>query len=102
LIRPSRRSLEAAMACFSLALIEQLLIAAVVFVAIYAIIMLLLPYVTSYMSVGGALGTAVTIIVAIIKIVFWAVVAIVVIKFAFEMIQCLLGSFSFPSLVPHR
>lgn len=85
------------MACFSLQMIEQLLIWAVIFIAVYSIIMLLLPLIS---VPAGALGTAWGIIVAIIKIVFWAVVAIVVIIFAFDMISCLIGSF--PTLLPHR
>lgn len=85
------------MACFSFVLIEQLLIWAVIFIAVFAIINLLLPMIT---SAAGTLGSVVNIIIAIIRIVFWAAVAIVVIIFAFEMISCLISAA--PSLLPHR
>ena len=79
-------------------LIEQLLIWVVIFVAVFAIINLLLPLVTRHAT--GTLGEAVNIVIAIIRIVFWAAVVIVVIIFAFNMISCLLGQL--PSLLPHR
>lgn len=86
------------MACFSISLIEQLLIWAVIFVAVFAIINLLLPFVMSH--AGGILGSALNVVIAIVRIVFWAAVVIVVIIFAFDMISCLVGHL--PSLLPHR
>lgn len=86
------------MACFSFTLIEQILIWAVIFIAVFAILNLLIPLVTR--GAAGILGEAVNIVIAIVRIVFWAVVAIVIIIFAFEMISCLIGQV--PSLLPHR
>lgn len=86
------------MACFSLTLLEQLLIWVVIFVAAFAIINLLLPLITRHAT--GTLAEAINIVIAIIRIVFWAAVVIVVIVFAFNMISCLVGHM--PSLLPHR
>ena len=70
------------MSCFSLAWIEQLCIWIVIVAAIWAIIQLLLPYVTQFMP---------AIVVQIIRIVLWAVVAIICIYIIFGLISCLLG-----------
>jgi hypothetical protein len=69
--------------CFSLAWIEQVCIYIVVIMAIWAIIKLLLPYVTQFMP---------AIVVSIIQIVLWAVVAIICIVIIFTLISCLLGA----------
>lgn len=69
-----------------------------VLIAVFAIINVLVPLVLAPAS--GVLGSAVNIVVAIIRIVFWAVVAIVVIIFAFNIVECLLGGL--PGLLPHR
>jgi hypothetical protein len=71
--------------CFSLAWFENLLIWLVIVVAVIAIIKIFLPFVLPY------LGTAGAIVLRIVEIVIWAVVAIFVITFAFEMISCLIG-----------
>ncbi len=86
------------MACFSLQWIEQLFIWVVIFIAVFAIINILLPFITSKAS--GIVAEALNVVIAIIRIVFWAAVVIVVIIFAFEMISCLIGHM--PSLLPHR
>jgi hypothetical protein len=77
------------MGCFSLQWIEQLLIWLVIMVAVFAIINLLIPYVLRH--AGGVLGEGVTIVVAALRIVFWAVVVIVVIIICFDLISCLVG-----------
>jgi hypothetical protein len=70
------------MGCFSLAWIEQLCIYIVIISAIWAIIKLLLPYVTQFMP---------AIVVQIIQIVLWAIIAIICIYIIFGLLSCLLG-----------
>ncbi len=77
------------MACFSLQWIEQLLIWLVILVAVFVIINLLIPFVLSQAS--GILGQGVNIVVAALRIVFWAVVVIMVIIICFDLISCLIG-----------
>jgi len=87
------------MTCFSIEMIKQLLIWAVIFIAVFSIISLLLPLVLRGLT--GVIGEAVNIVIGIIRIAFWAAVAIVVIIFAFDIIGCLIGHA--PSLLPsHR
>ncbi len=71
--------------CFSMEFIKQILIWAVILIAVFAIIKVVVPMVAA--QLGGP-GSA---IVQIINIVLWAVLAIIVVIFAFEMIACLLG-----------
>lgn len=83
--------------CFSLAWFEQILIWLVIVCAVIAILKLLVPFVLS--QIGAELGGAMTIIMAVIKIVIWAIITIFVIVICFELIQCLLGQgggLSFP------
>jgi hypothetical protein len=75
--------------CFSLGWIEQVLIWLVVVCAIVAILKLLLPFVLSQLGVAGG------VITGAINIVLWAVIAIFVIYFCFDLISCL-GGLSFP------
>lgn len=70
--------------CFSLAWIEQLCVWIIVVAALVAIINLLVPYLT------GLIGLP--IVAQIIKIVLWAVVAIMCVYIIFALIGCLLGS----------
>lgn len=70
--------------CFSLAWIEQLCVWLIVVAALVAIINLLVPYLT------GLIGLP--IVAQIIKIVLWAVVAIMCVYIIFGLISCLLGS----------
>ncbi len=69
--------------CFSLAWIENILIWCVVIGAVFAVIRLLLPLVLGFLGGPGAL------ILQIITIVFWAVVLILIIIFAFDLLSCL-------------
>jgi hypothetical protein len=77
------------MACFSLGWLEQVLVWIVVLVAVFAIVNLLIPFVLSQAS--GALGAGVNVIIAALRIVLWAVIAIVVIYVCFDLISCLLS-----------
>jgi hypothetical protein len=70
--------------CFSLAWIEQILIWAVVVVAVVAIIKILIALVLPQ------LGWAGSVIMQGLNIVMWAVVAIFVIIICFDLISCLL------------
>jgi hydrogenase-4 membrane subunit HyfE len=89
------------MQCFSLAWIEQIFVWVVIVCAIIAIINLLLPWLLA--KATGAFGTAANIVVAIVRIVFWAFVAIMVIYIAFAFIGCLISmGGGMPSLLPHR
>jgi hypothetical protein len=81
--------------CFSLQWLEQVFIWIIIICAIVAIVRLLLPMVFAQLGAPG--GT----ILAIINIAMWAIVAIFVVMFAFELISCLLsagGGLHFPSI----
>ncbi len=73
------------MACFTLAWLLQVFIWLIVIGAVVALIRLCLPWVLANLGEPG--GT----IVAAIRIVLWAVVAIFVVIFLFDLIHCLLG-----------
>ena len=72
------------MACFSLAFVEQLIIWLIVIIALVAIIQLLIPFVDSL--------SGFPIIGQIIRIILWAIVAILVVYLIFALLSCLLGS----------
>lgn len=72
--------------CFSLQWLGQVLVWLIVIGACVAIIKLILPMALGWLGGPGA------IVVQIITIVLWAVVAIFVVWFAIDMIQCLLGA----------
>jgi hypothetical protein len=75
--------------CFSMEFIKSILIWVVVIVAIIAILNLLIPYIVS--KIGVTLGGGWAVCVAAFKIFIWALVAIVVIIFCFELISCLIS-----------
>ena len=85
--------------CFSLDFIKQVFILVVVIVAIVAILNLLIPFIVK--KIGVTLGEGWAVVVAAFRIFLWALVAIVVIIFCFELIACLL-TFTGGSLLPHR
>lgn len=90
--------------CFSMAWLMQLAILAVVAIAIYVIlIQILLPYIMSKLG-GGEVSQGVSVVIAIFRVVLWAVVIIFVIYIAFALIACLwsLAGGSFGSMLPHR
>ena len=72
------------MTCFSLQWIEQILIWAVIVVAVIAIVKILIALVLPQLGWVGS------IIMQVLNIVMWAVVAIFVIAFCFDMIGCLI------------
>lgn len=76
------------MACISLGFIANILIWLVVLGAIFALVNLLLPLVLGPLGVAG--GT----IIAALRIVLWAIVAIFAIIVIFDLMGCLLGSAS--------
>ena len=73
--------------CFSFEWIERTLIWLVVVCAIVGILRLVLPFVLTQLGVGGG------VILSAINIVIWAVVAIFVVIFCFDLISCLAGGF---------
>jgi hypothetical protein len=80
------------MACFTLAWLENLLIWLIILGAVVGLIKLVLPLVLTNLGVAG--GT----IVQALSIVMWAIIAIWVVIFIFDLIQCLAGAggLSFP------
>lgn len=85
--------------CFSMDFLKQILILAVVIVAIIAILNLLIPFIVG--KLGIALGEGWGVCVRAFKIFVWALIAIIVIIFCFELISCLL-SFTGGGLLPRR
>jgi hypothetical protein len=73
--------------CFSWDFIKQILILDVVIVAIVAILNVLIPFIVS--RLGVTLGAGWGVIVHIFRIFIWALIAIFIIIFAFEIIACL-------------
>jgi hypothetical protein len=69
--------------CFSIGWAEQLCIWLVIIFAVFAVIRLVMPYLTSL--IGSPL------IVGIINIVLWAIVAIMAIKVIFMLFSCILS-----------
>lgn len=87
--------------CFSLQWFEQLLIVLVIVAAVVAILKILVPYVILKLGWSEA-GEGVGIVVAVLRIVVWAVIVIFVIYFCFAMISCLLSYGGGLPLLPHR
>ncbi len=83
--------------CFSLDLIQHLLIIAVVIIVVLGILALIVPFVVSKM--GGALGEGYALLVKVFKLVFWGFVAIALILICFQLIACVIswsGGISLP------
>jgi ABC-type dipeptide/oligopeptide/nickel transport system permease subunit len=76
--------------------LRQVLILAVVIVAIVSILGLLIPFIVS--RLGLALGEGWAVCVRAFKIFIWALIAILVIIFCFELIGCLLSFSGMPKL----
>lgn len=70
------------MGCFSLGFWEQVCILIVIIIALWSLIQLLLPFVTQFLP---------GLVIQIIKIVVWAIIAIICIKIIFDLLACLLG-----------
>lgn len=75
--------------CFSMAWLQQLFILLVIVVAIVAIFKILIPYVLS--KLGTTLGEGANVVMAVLRIVVWAIVVIFVIYICFALISCLLN-----------
>jgi hypothetical protein len=78
------------MSCFSLAFWEQVCVMIVIIIALWSLIQLLLPYVTQFLP---------AIVIQIIRIVVWAVIAIICIYIIFGILSCLLSAGG--GLIPH-
>lgn len=74
------------MPCFSLLWIEQLVIWAIIVVAVVAVIKLLIPYILRQLGEGGA------VVMRVLNIVMWAVVLIFIVVVVFDLIACALGA----------
>ena len=79
------------MGCFSLELLETLLVDLVIICAIVAIIKLFIPWVTGQFPIVGQ----------VLTIVLYAVVAIFAIYIIFGLLECLMGGGGL-HLIPHR
>jgi hypothetical protein len=75
--------------CFSLAWFQQLLVLLVIICAIVAIFKILVPYALS--KLGATLGEGANVVMAVLRIVVWAIVVIFVIYICFALISCLLS-----------
>lgn len=75
--------------CFSMAWFEQLLILLVIVCAVIGILKILLPYVLK--QLGAEASEGVGVIMAVVRIVIWAIIVIFVIYICFALIQCLIG-----------
>lgn len=80
--------------CFGLAWLEQILIWLVVICAVVALLKLLVSFVLPKL---GLAGEVVGFVVAVVRIIIWAMVCIFAIIIIFEIISCLLGV-GFPRL----
>jgi hypothetical protein len=87
------------MGCFSLGWFEQLLVWLVIIVAVIAIFKLLIPFILS--QLGGSLGAAGNLVMAVVRIIIWAVVLIICIYICFALIECLIGMGGGLPLLPH-
>ena len=74
------------MGCFALGFWEQVCIMIVVIMGVWALIQLLLPYVTQFLP---------AFVIGVIRIILWVIMAIIVIKLIFDLLGCLLGSDGF-------
>lgn len=90
--------------CFTMAWLMQVLVLIVIAVATYVIlIQILLPYVVSKLG-GGEVSQGVSVLIAVLRVVVWAIVAIIVIYVVFALLACL-WSFAgggLPSIFPRR
>jgi len=75
--------------CFSLEWFKQLLILLVIVCAIIGILKILLPYVLS--KLGAEASEGVNIILAVVRIIIWAIIVLFVIYVCFALIQCLMS-----------
>lgn len=88
------------MGCFSLAWFQQLLIWLVIVCAVVAILKLLVPWVIAQM--GAEIGAGASLVLAVLRIVVWAIITIFVIYVCFALISCLMSYGGGLPLLPHR
>jgi len=86
--------------CFSLEFLKAILILAIVIVATIAILKLLVPFIAS--KLGMSLGEGWNLCVAIFRIFIWAIILIVIVIFAFQLISCLWSYVGGAGLLPRR
>ena len=90
--------------CFSMAWLMNLAIWIVIAIATYVILInILLPYILSKLGGGGEIAQGVGVVIAIFRVILWAVVIIIVIYIVFALLACLwsMAGGSFHSLIPH-
>lgn len=83
--------------CFSLEWLKEVLILCIVIGAVILILRLVIPYAIGAM--GLAIGPGVNLILAVLRIVFGAIIAIIVVTICFELIGCLLSYANVGSLL---
>jgi len=91
--------------CFSLSWLMALCIWAVLAIATYAILIkILLPYLLRKLAPTGEVSEGINIVGQVLKVVFWAILIIIVIYIVFALLSCLwsFAGGSLPSLLPHR
>ncbi len=72
--------------CFSLELIKQLCILAIIIGVIFGILKIVVPY--AFSKAGLAMGEGFNIVLSVFRVLFWGFIAIVVVVFCFELIAC--------------
>jgi len=75
--------------CFSMQWLLQILIFAVIIGAVIAILKIVVPYALTL--IGAEVGGGVGVVMAVFRIVLWAVVVIFVLVICFQLISCLLS-----------
>ena len=83
--------------CFSMDLIKQLLILAVIIIVVFGILKLIVPYILT--KAGVAVGEGMNVVISAFKLAFWGFIAIVAIILCFELIACAIswsGGLSLP------
>ena len=86
--------------CFTLHWFQQLLVWAVIIIAIIAILKILVPYALN--KIGAEIGEGMGVLIACGRIALWAVIVIFVIYIVFALIYCLLSYGGGLPLFPHR
>lgn len=77
------------MECFTLGWFENLLVLLVIIVGVVAVVRLLIPWLLSLVGTPPGGG----IIVQVLQIILWCVIAIIVIYFVFDLLECGGGNF---------
>lgn len=92
--------------CFSLAWLLALCVWAVLAIATYVILIkILLPYLLRKLAPTGEISEGISLVGQVLRVIFWAIVVIIVIYIVFSLLACLwsFAGGSLPSLFPtHR